>query len=129
MRIGTTSVVVGSLLVIAALPAVAGQSTAPNTHIQLAADSDADRGQYTEKAQDDVDQWKQKVHDFGEKAKTTGQQGSAAAKDDLDKAWTKAKVAADGLKTAGADGWQTAKMSFEKAKSDLANTWDKIKPK
>jgi hypothetical protein len=76
-----------------------------------------------------VDQWKQKVHDFGETAKTTGQQGSAAAKNDLDKAWTKAKVAADGLKTAGADGWQTAKMSFEKAKSDLANTWDKIKPK
>jgi hypothetical protein len=114
---------------IGALPALAGQSTAPNTQIQLAADSDADRGTYTQNAQDDMDQWQHKVHDFGEKAKATGQQGSTAAKDDLDKAWTKAKVAADGLKTTGADGWQNARMSFEKAKHDLADTWDRIKPK
>jgi hypothetical protein len=129
MRIGTTSAVLGSLLIIGALPAVAGQSTAPNRQIQLAADSDADRGAYTQNAQDDMDQWQQKVHDFGEKAKATGQQGSTAAKDDLDKAWTKAKVAADGLKATGADGWQNARMSFEKAKHDLADTWDRIKPK
>src|ERR1700691_6768334 len=105
MRIGTTSAVLGSLLMIGALPALASQSTAPNTQIQLAADSDADRGTYTQNAQDDMDQWQHKVHDFGEKAKATGQQGSTAAKDDLDKAWTKAKVAADGLETTGADGW------------------------
>jgi hypothetical protein len=128
MRIPAASVVIGPLLLIAAIPSAAGQSITQSARVQLVADNDADRGPYTQKAQDDMQQWQQKLHDFGEKAKTTGQQGGAAAKEDLDKAWTKARVAADKLKTAGADGWQGAKTTYEKATHDLADTWDRIKP-
>jgi type IV secretory pathway VirB10-like protein len=128
MRILVASVVLGPLL-LSGVPRVAvAQSAAPPPPIPLPADNDADRGPYTQNAQEDMDQWQQKLHDFGEKAKATGQQGAAAAKENLDTAFTKAKVAAEGLKTAGANGWQNAKMSFEKAKHDLADTWDRIKP-
>jgi hypothetical protein len=65
------------------------------SNIQFAADNEADRGQYTQKAQDDMQEWQHKVRDFGEKSKSTGQQTGAAAKDNLDKAWTKAKIDMD----------------------------------
>jgi hypothetical protein len=126
MRICFTSVVLGPLLLMGALPAIAGQSGAVHTHIQLVADNDADRAPFTQKAQEDMQQWRQKLHDFGEKAKESGQQGGAAAKDDLDHAWTKAKEAADRLRTVGADGWQGAKTSYESASHHLADTWNKI---
>ena len=72
MRTLNASVVIGAL--IGALPAAADPSTAAATKIQLAADSGptADKDTYTQKAQDEMQTWPQKLHDFSENAKAQG---------------------------------------------------------
>jgi hypothetical protein len=95
--------------------------------IHLVGEGDADRSSFTDKAQDDMQRWGQRVHDFGTNVKDQGQQGVDSAKRDLNTAYDKAKVAADGLKTAGQDGWQGAKTTFERARDNLATTWDRIR--
>jgi hypothetical protein len=106
----------------------AGRSLGPDPHIQLVADDDEGRATFTEHAQEDMQDWQRKVHDFGRRAKATGQQGVDSAHRDLDTAFTKARLAADKLRTVGADGWQGAKTGYQQARHDLADTWDKIKP-
>lgn len=95
--------------------------------IQLVGEGDSDHSAFTDKAQDDMQRWGQRVHDFGTSVKDQGQQGLDAAKRDLNTAYDKAKVAADGLKTAGQDGWDGAKTTFERARDNLAATWDRIR--
>lgn len=95
--------------------------------IHLIADSDDDRATFTDRAQNDMQHWGERVHDFGVSVKDKGQQGVDAAKRDLNTAYDKAKVAADGLKSAGQDGWQGAKTTFERARDNLAATWDRIR--
>jgi hypothetical protein len=95
--------------------------------IHLVAEGDADRSSFTDKAQDDMQRWGQRVHDFGTDVKDKGQQGVDAAKRDLNTAYDKARVAADGLRTAGQDGWQGAKTTFERARDNLAATWGRIR--
>lgn len=99
----------------------------PVPSVQLIAESDTDRSTYTQKAQDDMHQWGQRVHDFGTSVKTAGKQGADVGKHALDAAYDKARTAADGLKTTGKDGWENAKSAFEKAKHDLAETWDRVR--
>ncbi len=95
--------------------------------VVLVGEDDADHSSFTDKAQNDMQRWGERVHDFGANAKDQGQQGVDAAKRSLNTAYDKAKVAADGLKTAGRDGWQAAKTTFERARDDLAATWDRIR--
>jgi hypothetical protein len=128
MRLRATPVLLAPLL-LAALPAHAtGPSLPPNANVRLVADDDEGRSSFTQQAQDDMQEWQRKVHDFGRQAKATGQHGVRSAKDDLNTAFSKAKLAADRLHTVGADGWQGAKASFQQARHDLRDTWDRIKP-
>ena len=97
MRMLTASIVIGSLVLIGALPAGAGQSTlAPDSgapvRLAAGADSTADRDTYTRKAREEMQEWQQKLHDFSEKAAAKGKQLDNAAKNDLNKAWAKAKA-------------------------------------
>jgi hypothetical protein len=94
----------------------------------LVADDDEGRSSFTQHAQDDMQEWQRKVHDFGRQAKAAGQQGARSARDDLNTALSKAKLAADRLHTVGADGWQGAKAGYQQARHDLADTWERIKP-
>jgi hypothetical protein len=131
-RMRTASIVIGSLVLIGALPAAAGQSTfspSGSAPVRLAAngDSTVDRDTYLQKARDEMQEWRRKLHDFSAKAEANGKEAGNAAKTDLNKAWTKTEAASRKLQTAGAEGWDSAKASFEKASRELADVWDKIR--
>ena len=134
MKILIASILIGPLMLIGALPAVAGQSThmlGSGAPIRLAASgvSKADRDTYIQKAQNEMLEWQRKLNDFSEKMAAKGQQASDAAEHDLNKAWTKADAASRELQTVGAEGWKSAQTSFEKATRELAETWDKTRSK
>jgi hypothetical protein len=122
------SIVIGSLMLFVALPAAAIQPISSNTPIQLAVggDSTTDRATYSQKARDAMQDWRQKLHDFGERAKAKGQEEGNAAGNELNAAWTKADAEEHTLEAASAEGWESAKISFEKASHDLKELWDKI---
>jgi hypothetical protein len=130
MRILTALIVVGPLALIGALPAAAGQSSPADTSVQLATGSDApaDRDTYLRKARDDMQEWQQKLHDFGEKAEAEGKEAGTALGNDLSQAWTKTEAASRDLQAAGAEGWQAAKTSYEKASRELSGAWHKFRP-
>jgi hypothetical protein len=133
MRILIVSVVIGPLMLIGALPGAAGQSTVAldtEAPVRLAAgdDSTADRDTYAQRAQHEMQEWQQKLHDSGEKAETDAKTAGNAAENDLNKAWTKAEAASRKLQAVGAEGWDSAQASYEKASHELAATWHKIHP-
>ena len=133
MRMLTVSIIVGPLVLIGALPAVAGQSTlalGSGAPVQLAAgaDSTADRDTYTQKARAEMQEWQRKLHDFSKRAAAKGKEAGNAAENDLNKTWTKADAASRKLQTVGAEGWESARTSFEKASHELAEAWHKIHP-
>ena len=121
-------IVIGPLMLYGALPAAAGQSISSDTPIRLAAGGGptANRDTYSQKARDAMQDWWQKLHDFGERAKARGQEEGNAAGNELKAAWTKADTEEHKLETASAEGWESAKTSFEKASHDLEELWDKI---
>jgi hypothetical protein len=128
MKIIFASIMIGPFMLFGALPAAAVQPISFDTPIQLAvgSDSTADRDTYTQKARDAMQEWQQKLHDFGQKAKAKGQEEANAAGNELNAAWTKADAEEHKLETASAEGWESAKISFEKASHDLKEVWDKI---
>jgi hypothetical protein len=133
MRIFTGSIIIGSFLLIGALPAAADQSTlvlGSSSPIRLAASGDptGDRDTYTQKARDEMQEWRRKLDNFSKKAEAKGREASNAADNDLNKAWAKTKAASRKLQTTGTQGWESAKTSFEKASGELAAAWDKIQP-
>jgi hypothetical protein len=134
MRILAASIVIGPLMLIGALPAVAGPSTlafGSDAPVRLAADvaPTTDRDTYTQKARNDMHEWLQKLHAFNEKMKANGHKAGNAAENDLDKAWTDYRTASHKLRTVGDDGWESAKTSYDKASRDLANAWEKFRSK
>jgi hypothetical protein len=124
----TASIVVGPLLLIGPLPAVAGQPIIAVTSSQLAASGDAtaDRDTYTQKARVDIQEWQHKLHEFSASAEANGKEASNTAASDLDNAWSKAEAASWKLQDAGAESWENAKAAYEKASRDLADAWDKV---
>ena len=133
MRILTATIVFAPLMLIGALPALAGQPvplSPSNAPIRLAADtaSTMDHDTYLQRAKNEVQEWQRKVHDFGEQAKAKGQTTGNSAGDELNEAWNKTEAASHRLQTASADGWESAKISFEKASHNLADAWHKVHP-
>ena len=113
-----------------ALPVGAVQLNSSDTPIQLAVGgkSTVDRDTSTQTARNAMQEWHQKLHDFGEKAKAKGQEEGNVAGNALNTAWTKAAAEQQKLQSASAEGWESAKISFEKASHDLKKVWDKIRP-
>lgn len=117
MKMLTAALAIAPLLLLGALPAGA-QSAKPA----------ADKDSYTRQAQEQVQQWKQKLDTVGNKASATGKDASDATQKHLKQAWSKTQEASKKLQTAGDSGWESAKRSYEKASRDLANTWHKVHP-
>ncbi len=133
MGLRIASIAIGSLMLIGAAPVAAGQrvlASGSGAPVRLAAGdgSTADRDTYTREAQDEMQEWKRKLHDVGEKAEAKGKNAGAAAESELDAAWAKADAASRKLQTAGAEGWDSAKTDFERASHDLAAAWHKNHP-
>ncbi len=129
MRLLTAVIVIGPLMLTGAMAAPAGQSSPSGTQVQAstAGDATADRETYTRKARDDMQQWQQKLHDFGEDAKAKGQQADSAAGSALDAAWKKTRAEADKLQAASAEDWDSTRASYENASRKLADAWDKVR--
>jgi hypothetical protein len=130
MRIFIAPIVIGTLVLAGASPAAAQSKPASDQGVSVGVagsrDSTAGRGSYTQKAQDDVRIWQQKLNDFDAKvqAKATGAQTKASK--DLDDAWAQTKMASARLETAGEADWGSAKASFKTASDKLAVAWHKV---
>jgi hypothetical protein len=132
MRISSALIIIGPVMLIGALPAVGKPalrigSEAP-TRLAAGDDAAADRNTYVRKAQDEMQEWQRKLHEFGEQAEAKGREADSAAEKGLNDAWIKAKDASGKLQAVGTEGWQSAKASYEKATHDLAEAWRKIHP-
>jgi hypothetical protein len=133
MKFFTASIVIGPLMLIGASPAAAGQwtlSPGPAAPLWLVAGSDTatDRDAYLQRARIEMQEWQQKLHDFGEKSEAKGKEAANAAKEDLKKAWAKTEAASHKLQTASAEGWASARASFDKATRELSEAWHKVHP-
>ncbi len=128
MRLLAVSIVIGPLMLIGTLPAVAGQPSPSGTQIQMAdgGNSTTDRDTYIQKAQGDMRQWRKKLHDLSENVKAKGQQAGNTAENGLHAAWTKTQAEAQKLQTATVEGWESAKVSYEKASHELADAWHNV---
>jgi hypothetical protein len=91
-------------------------------------DAAAERENYTQKAQDEVRIWQQKLHNFDAKAQVKATEAEASASKALDQAWTETKTASARLETAGRKDWDSAKASFKTASDKLAVSWHKVNP-
>lgn len=125
MKILCTLALLSVALPAGAYPSLPPKPTVP-TGLGAVSDSTADRGQYSQKAHDDVRDWQEKLHDFDAKTKAEGKDADKAAEADLHKAWDKTEIASRKLQNAGAAGWGEAKAEYEKASRDLADTWHRI---
>ena len=125
MRVLATSIVMGSLVLIGAMPEAAGQSISSNTTIRLADGSRPpdERSAYIQKMETDMQAWQQKLHDFGDRVAVEEQKAGTAAETELNAAWTETEVDAHRLQTAGTAGWDSAKVSYENASRGLAAAW------
>ena len=126
------SIALASFAVTGALPAAAGLApSAPHPAAQVkmaeADASAADRATYAQKARADLQAWRVKLDQFGERAKAESNAARKTASEDLNKAWTKAKEASARLETAGAADWESAKAAFKKASDQLAALWAKVR--
>jgi len=132
MRVLTNSIIIGSFIMIGALPAAADQSAparASTAPFRLAA-ADASSGareNYIQKARSEMLEWQHKLISFNEKVEAKGGDATSAAEKNLHKAWAKTDTAAHELETVGADGWNGAKTTFEKASHKLAGAWDRVR--
>ena len=75
-----------------------------------------------------MEEWRQKLRDFSERAKAKGQKEGDAAENDLNAAWIKTEAELQKLQAASAEDWDGAKASFEKASRELADAWNRIRP-
>ena len=135
MRILTAAIVIGPLMLIGALSALADPSISSGTPLRLAAggdttsdDTTSDRQTYTQKAREDMQEWQRKLHDLGASAEAKGQEGGTAAERDLNEAWTRTEAASRQLQTVGDEGWESAKATYAKASHDLAEAWHRVHP-
>lgn len=128
MKMLTAALAIAPFL-LAGAPGASAQSSAGN--------GSTDKDSYTHQAQEQVELWKEKLGDAGDKvgsagkdvgnkASATGKDVSEATEKHLKQAWSKTQEAADKLQNTGDKGWQSAKAAYERASHDLARTWNKI---
>lgn len=91
-------------------------------------DPAAERNSYTQRAQDEVRIWEQKLHDFNAKVQASASEAKASATKELNDAWAQTKTASARLETAGEKDWGSAKASFQTASHKLAVAWHKLNP-
>jgi hypothetical protein len=120
------SVIAGSLVLMAALPA-AGQAARLVDSNASVHDSANDRATYVQGARREVAEWRQKLHDFSDNTRAKATEANNAALDDLSKAWNRTEAASRRLENAGHD-WQIAKTSYKTASRKLVLAWHKVSP-
>lgn len=84
MKLLAVTIIIGPLMLIAALPAAAGQSMLAHgarAPVLLAAsgDSTTDRASYAQQARDEMREWQRKLRHFGAAAAAKGNEAANAA--------------------------------------------------
>ena len=129
-------IVIGLLALAGAAP-VAAQSTPDNSTVGAATTNTpaAERNNFTNHAQVEMNAWEQKLHDFNARQKPDAAEGQTSASKDLNDAWTETTTAWTQLVhvglnvgTAGANAWASAQADFQTASQKLASTWQKANP-
>jgi uncharacterized membrane protein len=112
-----------------ALASLAPAFPSPAVQVELAeADSaSADRDSYAQKARAEVQEWRDEIDRFGERAKVRSAQAWKTASEDLNATWIKTREASDKLQKAGEAGWSSARDSYRKAVDELAAKWTKVR--
>jgi hypothetical protein len=132
MKLFIAPMMIGMLALAGASPAAAQSKPGSDKGISVGAATTrnpaAERNSYTQKAQDEVRIWEQKLHDFDAKLQAKATAAKAGASKDLDDAWAQTKAAAARLETASEKDWDSAKASFRSASHKLAVAWHKLNP-
>jgi hypothetical protein len=132
MRFFIAPMLLGTLALAGVSSAAAQSKPQPDkgTSVGLATTRDpaAERNSYTQKAQDEVRIWEQKLQDFNAKVQASASRAKAGATKDLNDAWAQTKTASARLETAGEKDWASAKTSFQRASHKLTVAWHKLNP-
>ena len=131
MKIFVAPIVIGLLALAGAAPAAAQSTPEKGTSLGAATtdDSAAERNNFTNHAQGEMNVWEQKLHDYNAKQKTNATEAETSASRNLDSAWTETKTAWTQLETAGENDWNSGKASFQRASHKLGVAWQKVNPK
>jgi len=137
MKIFVAPIVIGLLALAGAAPAAAQSTPEKGTSLGAATtdDSAAERNNFTNHAQGEMNVWEQKLHDYNAKQKTNATEAETSASRNLDSAWTETKTAWTQLVhvglnvgTAGPNAWASAQADFQTASQKLATALQKANP-
>ena len=131
MKFFIAAIVIGTLAFAAASPVTAQSKPVSEQSVPVrvaAPDQTADRSSYTQRAQEEMRIWQQKLHDFDVKVQAKASEAQTRAAKSLNNAWAQTKTASARLETAGEKDWDSAKLSFKTASAKLAVAWHKVNP-
>jgi hypothetical protein len=133
MNVLTVFVVGGPLLLMAGLPAMADHPTPLLVHGTLLtlADSEdfaARKHAYVQKMQNEMAEWRRKMHATGERTEAVAHDASADAKAHLDRTWSATERASRKLRAESAEGWDKTKTAYERSTAQLRTQWHKLHP-
>jgi hypothetical protein len=134
MRTLMTRSLMSALLLVGGT-AVAGATPAtPATGggVMLVADANdfaAQRDEYIRKAQDEFQEWQNRMSQWTDEAKANGGKISEETRQNLDKAWTDVEANWRKLQAAAPQTWDKARASFEEASERMKSAWEKIQPR
>jgi gas vesicle protein len=136
MKTLMTRSLMGALCVVGGTAtAVAGAVPAPPTTrggVMLVADAKdfaTQRDEYIRKAQDELQEWQNRMSQWTDDAKASGSKISEQTRRNLDKAWTDVQANWHKLQAAAPQTWDTARSSFEEASERMKSAWEKIQPR
>ena len=115
--------------------AVAGAIPAPaatGSSVMLVADTNdfaTQRDEYIRKAQDELQDWQNRMSQWTDEAKANGSKISEQTRQNLDKAWTDVEANWRKLQAAAPQTWDKARASFEEASERMKSAWEKIQPR
>ena len=119
---------VGGTAVAGATPA----NPATGVGVMLVADANdfaAQRDEYIRKAQDEFQEWQNRMSQWTDEAKANGGKISEQTRQNLDKAWTDVKANWRKLQAAAPQTWDQARASFEEASERMKSAWETIQPR
>lgn len=133
MNVLAVLVVGGPLLLMAGLPAMADHPTpllANGALLKLADDEDfaARKNAYVQKMQNEMAEWRTKMHTTGERTEATVHTASADARAHLDRTWSATERASRKVQAESAEGWDKTKTAYERSTAQLRTQWHKLHP-
>jgi|SRR5579872_1472077 len=121
------------LLLMAGVPVMADYPTPlriNGTLLKLADDEDfaARKSAYVQKMQNEMAEWRRKMHAAGGQTEDAVHNASADARAHLDRTWAATERASRKVQTESAEGWDRTKTAYERSTAELRARWHKLHP-